>query len=183
MGGGSRAEPPGRPGLVSAGASPSHRFEIRPLVPADVPAVAAIEAVAFSDPWPAPAFAALIDQPHVRMRVAVNDTGEVVGYCVVLRVLDEAEVANIASSPIWRRCGIAGRLLDDALVHADANGTASMFLEVRVSNAAAQGLYHSRGFVQVGRRRGYYQHPDEDALVLRRSGPAPIDELVDARSR
>ena len=47
-----------------------------------------------------------------------------------------------------------------------------MFLEVRESNVAARALYASRGFSAVGRRRGYYRHPVEDALVLRRDATA-----------
>jgi ribosomal-protein-alanine N-acetyltransferase len=47
-----------------------------------------------------------------------------------------------------------------------------MFLEVRESNSAARALYASRGFLAVGRRRGYYRSPVEDALVLRRDATA-----------
>ena len=47
-------------------------------------------------------------------------------------------------------------------------GVRALYLEVRDSNAAARALYGSLGFTQVGRRRGYYQHPTEDALLLRR---------------
>jgi ribosomal-protein-alanine N-acetyltransferase len=39
-------------------------------------------------------------------------------------------------------------------------------LEVRVSNAAAQGLYRARGFRMAGLRRGYYHSPEEDALLM-----------------
>lgn len=148
---------------------------VRPMELGDVEAVAAIEAAAFSDPWPASSFADLLPHGHARLRVAVSDTGVLLGYCIMLRVLDEAEIANIATAPSMRRQGIAGRLLDEALAYADANGTRSTFLEVRVANLAAQGLYGSRGFRLVGRRRDYYEHPREDALVLRRDGPsAPV---------
>jgi ribosomal-protein-alanine N-acetyltransferase len=42
-----------------------------------------------------------------------------------------------------------------------------VFLEVRVSNIAARKLYEKIGFVQVGQRKAYYQHPAEDALILK----------------
>ena len=35
------------------------------------------------------------------------------------------------------------------------------------ANAAARRLYTSAGFAQVGRRRGYYAQPAEDALLLK----------------
>jgi ribosomal-protein-alanine N-acetyltransferase len=46
-------------------------------------------------------------------------------------------------------------------------GALNMYLEVRESNDAARRLYASRGFLEIGRRRGYYRRPAEDAIVLR----------------
>jgi ribosomal-protein-alanine N-acetyltransferase len=54
------------------------------------------------------------------------------------------------------------------LAEAMESGVRALYLEVRDSNSAARALYASRGFDMVGRRRGYYQRPQEDALVLRR---------------
>jgi ribosomal-protein-alanine N-acetyltransferase len=62
---------------------------------------------------------------------------------------------------------VGRQLLDDALQAARARRVASVYLEVRESNHAARTLYASRGFAPVGVRRGYYQHPPEDALVMR----------------
>ena len=129
--------------------------------------MAEIEQRAFSDPWPASAFRELMDHTYTRLTVAIDAHGAVVGYCVMLHVLDEGEIANIAVSPALRRRGIAAQLLDDALHSADDRGLRSVFLEVRVSNDDARHLYASRGFETVGRRRGYYREPVEDALVLR----------------
>jgi len=142
---------------------------VRPMTPDDVAAVAAIEAVSFSDPWPASAFAQLLPQPHVRMHIARGDGEGVLGYCVLLLAADEGEIANIATAPQVRGQGIAGRLLDHALEVAMTDGAAAVFLEVRESNTAARQLYASRGFLPVGRRRGYYEQPREDALLLRRA--------------
>jgi len=134
---------------------------------ADVPSMAVIESGAFSDPWPASAFQALMARDYVITTVAVDDGGSVRGYCVLLRAADEAEIANIATEPSARRQGVARRLLAHALDIARAEEIHAVFLEVRVSNRAAQGLYGSLGFEAVGRRKRYYQYPDEDALVLR----------------
>jgi ribosomal-protein-alanine N-acetyltransferase len=60
-------------------------------------------------------------------------------------------------------------LLDRVVDTAMESGARALYLEVRESNVAARALYQSRRFDIVGRRRGYYQRPAEDALVLRRS--------------
>ena len=43
------------------------------------------------------------------------------------------------------------------------------YLEVRVSNKAAIALYQSLGFEHIGRRKGFYRHPTEDALLMKAS--------------
>lgn len=155
----------------------SEPVRIRPLTAQDVAPVAAIEAASFSDPWPETAFSQLLPQAHVRMHVAVEASDAasadmVVGYCVLLLAADEGEIANIATAPRARGQGVAGRLLDHALATAMANGAQAVFLEVRESNVPARRLYASRQFVPVGRRRGYYTQPREDALLLRHTAPS-----------
>jgi ribosomal-protein-alanine N-acetyltransferase len=65
-----------------------------------------------------------------------------------------------------RRRGIGQALLEAGLAAVRSRGGREVFLEVRASNAAAQALYLGHGFRPAGRRRGYYQRPSEDALVL-----------------
>jgi ribosomal-protein-alanine N-acetyltransferase len=46
-----------------------------------------------------------------------------------------------------------------------------MFLEVEDANRSAIGLYQTLGFIEVGRREGYYPKPSGEAataLVMRR---------------
>ena len=81
---------------------------------------------------------------------------------------DEAEIADLAVAPTPAARGIGGLLLDRVAATCGARGVRSLYLEVRESNSAARALYESRSFVQVGRRRGYYRHPPEDALLLKR---------------
>ena len=49
---------------------------------------------------------------------------------------------------------------------AKANKLAFLTLEVRASNYDAIALYGSRGFRSVGRRKNYYEHPKEDAIIM-----------------
>lgn len=147
-------------------------ISIRATTADDVSAMAAIEALAFTDPWPATSFHELLLHPFSRMATAVDERGGIIGYCVMLRASDEAEIANIATAPGMRRRGIGAQLLDDAIAAGTAMGVLATFLEVRESNSPALALYASRGFLAVGRRRGYYRYPVEDALVLRRDATA-----------
>lgn len=104
-----------------------------------------------------------------------NSDGEVVGYAGLAFIAGDAHVMGIAVLPSAQGRG-CGRLLLTAVCHAAAEAGAPMTLEVRPSNEVALHLYRSLGFVEAGRRRGYY--PDgEDALILWR----PVaDGTVDA---
>ena len=151
---------------------------IRRATPADLDAIVAIERLSFSDAWSRASFAELLDRPEVYFVAAIDDGAAagapaLVGYAVALFIVGEGEVANVAVHPHARGRGIGARLLDDVLREGRERGVAAVFLEVRESNAAARGLYVSRGFRQVGRRRGYYRRPQEDALVLRWDGGSP----------
>jgi [ribosomal protein S18]-alanine N-acetyltransferase len=100
-----------------------------------------------------------------------QEDGEVIGIVVARAAGRDAEILNLAVAPLWRRRGVGRTLMTSALAACEAAGAASAFLEVRESNASARAFYGDLGFIEVGRRRGYYLHPKEDALVLSRSLP------------
>ena len=130
---------------------------------ADAEALAALHAEAVDAPWNAAAFSALLDQPGV---FAVRETG---GFLLCRVVLDEAEILTLAVRPQDRRAGLASRLTRVAAGLAAQGGAERLFLEVAEDNAAARALYGRLGFVQTGRRRGYYARTEgspADALLL-----------------
>ncbi len=145
---------------------------IRAPRPDDFDAIVAIERASFSDPWEAANFRRLVTPPAEHCRVAERG-GRVVGYWIGSRIDDEAELANLAVAPDQRRAGVGARLLEDFLQHVGADARTTVFLEVRVSNAAALVLYREHGFVELARRKGYYVKPVEDAVVMARK-PAEI---------
>lgn len=149
------------------------RVLIRLATPDDLRAVNTLERDCFSDPWHASAFNEALGSAHVYFTVAEAPEGGVVGYLVGWFVGGDGEIANIAVASHARGRGIGGQLLDDALETARRAGAATVHLEVRASNVAAQALYASRRFSAVGRRRGYYRHPPEDAIVLRHTLERP----------
>ena len=158
-------------------ASPSETITVRGCMPSDLERVAAIERASFSDPWSLETFSAALALRHLRFLVA-EEAGRgggarggepaLVGYVVALVMADEGEIADVAVLPAARRRGIARVLLERMMADAVDAGVRALFLEVRESNVAARALYDALGFVQVGRRVGYYRQPSEDALLLRR---------------
>ena len=139
---------------------------------ADLPAVVAIEQAVFADPWSARSFQQLLGNGAIYF-VCARQPGNaaVLGYIVAWFVADEGQIANLAVAVDACGQGIGKQLLDAALDEGRTRGTEAVYLEVRDSNQRARQLYRSRGFEEVGRRRGYYRRPVEDAIVLRRTLP------------
>jgi ribosomal-protein-alanine acetyltransferase len=106
-------------------------------------------------------------QPQSRTALVVEQDGNVVGFIVGRQVDAEWEIENIAVTGAARRRGLGSRLVGELLDLARSRGGKSVFLEVRESNRAARSLYEKWAFIEVGRRKTYYQNPPEDALVLK----------------
>lgn len=140
---------------------------VRPLAAEDVDAVVAIETEAFSSPWRRETFMDLVDRPGLELLVMEDREVGVIGYAVVWCIMDQGELANMAVAPPFRGRGLGGFLLGRVIETARERGIENVFLEVRVSNAAALRLYERFGFVDVGIRRDYYDSPREDARVMR----------------
>ena len=128
--------------------------------------VAELERICFSTPWSRNMLAEELDNACSAFLVAEDDAGRVVGYAGLQVILDEGYITNVAVRPECRRNGIAGKLLQVFLDFGQANHLAFLTLEVRASNYDAIALYGSRGFRSVGRRKNYYEHPREDAVIM-----------------
>ncbi len=61
---------------------------------------------------------------------------------------------------------MATGLLRYLMEKGDRAGLTAYTLEVRVSNAAAIGLYEKLGFVSEGIRPDFYEKPTEDAVIM-----------------
>jgi ribosomal-protein-alanine N-acetyltransferase len=142
-------------------------LRIRPMARTDLPSVLTIERASFPVPWSSATFRSLLRRRDAHLWVA-EVGGEVVGYAAVWVVLDQAELGDLAVVAGSRRQGIGTRLLEAVVGRLAELGVRQLFLEVRESNRAAQRLYTRHGFIEVGRRAGYYSSPREDALVLER---------------
>jgi ribosomal-protein-alanine N-acetyltransferase len=88
----------------------------------------------------------------------------IAGFLVSREIAEgQCELLNLAVAPVFRRRGVARRLVD-ALA---AGHPGEVFLEVRESNAGARGFYKALGFQEFGRRPGYYESPYEPAIVMK----------------
>jgi len=141
-------------------------LNIRKMTVEDVPAVAALDQISFSLPWPERAFHfEVTSNPAARCWVAEVD-GRIAGMIVSWLLVDEVHVATIATHPEFRRQGIAQKLLIHTLRYTSGEGAVSSFLEVRESNLAAQEMYRKFGYEDTGRRKRYYKDNGEDAILM-----------------
>jgi len=142
---------------------------LRPWRPEDLDALATLHAACFpAAPWSRVELALLLAQPQSAAFLAEGD-GRLLGFVLLRRAADEAEVLSLGVAPEARRLGLGLRLLAQGLAWLPAS-TTQLFLEVAHDNAAALALYRSLGFRPVGRRAKYYTD-GKDALVLRRDLP------------
>ncbi len=149
-------------------AGPSARMlRVRAMTPLDVPAVGAVERAAYPFPWTDGIFRDCLRVGYL-CRVAEVD-GDIAGYGILAMGAGEAHLLNLCVRADLRGLGVGRRMLQLLMERARQSGTEAVFLEVRPSNPVAIALYRSAGFVEVGRRKGYYQAADgrEDALVLK----------------
>ena len=146
---------------------------VRRLEPRDLDAVLAIEAEAH--PWAAQWTPdSYLPAANSAMRAWVTErAGRIAGFVLARYAGDEMEILNLAVAEAWRRTGAGRALVAAALDPDEAQGASRVFLEVRESNANARAFYAALGFTPSGRRPRYYQHPEEDALILALPLPRP----------
>ncbi len=130
------------------------------------PEMAEIEKQCFSLPWTLAGVLAELRNPIAVYWGAFED-GALIGYAGLQHILDEGYITNIATAPPYRRRYAADRLLEELLRTANEKlSLRFVTLEVRESNAAARNLYEKHGFKAAGIRKGYYEKPKEDAIIM-----------------
>ena len=142
-------------------------YKLVPMDRSHLAGVAELERLCFSTPWNEAMLEEEVYNPTASFIVAEDPAGEVLGYAGLHVVLDDGYIDNVAVRPSCRKQGIADRLLD-VFCRFGQEHLAFLTLEVRASNYPAIALYGSRGFRGVGRRKNYYEHPREDAIIMTR---------------
>ena len=140
--------------------------EFFPMNEHDLASVTALEATLQDFPWTRGNFADSLTAGYSVWVCRLG--GELVGFSVVMSVIDEAHLLNIGVGAHFQGQGYGARLLRNAMEAARLGGAGKLFLEVRPSNERAVELYRHFGFRQIGLRKGYYPAKTgrEDALVF-----------------
>lgn len=140
-------------------------FRIVDMEEKHVKSLARIHADSMPDAWSEDGFRAELSKETATFRVAEDMDGTVLGFYGIYTVMETAEIAQIAVSPEARRKKIGSWLLADAIKQAKEKGAEKLELDVRESNTGARILYESFGFTEDGKRKSFYKHPDEDAIL------------------
>lgn len=145
--------------------APEAQFE--PLTLARLAAVVHVEKLAYAHPWNEANFRDAI-QAGYQAQVLVA-AGEVLGYFVAMKGVDEVHLLNITVAPQYQGQGWARLMLEALAIWARGDGAQWLWLEVRVGNLRAMRVYEQHGFRRVGQRKAYYPAgfgKREDAIVM-----------------
>jgi len=98
-----------------------------------------------------------------------DEKDPLLAYCVLMPSVDELSLLNVTVNPVYRRRGLAKKVLEAIENLANSRNLYKIFLEVRFSNFQAIGLYEGLGYREIGVRKAYYPVLDgvrEDAKVM-----------------
>jgi len=151
-------------------------FRLIPMQEGDLDEVLALEQRSFNEPWSRKMFLGELHGNAFATNLVLRTggagfgegvgAGALLGYIMFWVVFEEWHLMNLAVLPEVRRRGLGTALVRHALMA--AHGARMALLEVRASNTAALAMYRKLGFVQKSVRKGYYNHPREDAVIMMR---------------
>jgi ribosomal-protein-alanine N-acetyltransferase len=144
-------------------------LQYAPMVAGDVDDVFAVETAVYPHPWSRGNFVDSLASGYNGWTLR-DDDGTLVGYFLLMAVVDEAHLLNVAVAAPMQRQGVGLYLLDKIIACARGLSMESILLEVRPSNLRALKVYEKYGFAEIGRRKNYYPAHNgqrEDAIVMR----------------
>ena len=143
------------------------KLVIRELKAEDAAAAAEIEYQSFPDPWSQNGILDTVSNPSTVCLLA-EKAGKAVGYLFAYRAGDEAEIARIAVAGEQKRQGVGKSLMRTLEEIGKKKQIRRLLLDVRKSNREARAFYEKMAFQEDGIRRGFYQDPPEDAVLMSR---------------
>ena len=144
-------------------------YEFCQLGLSDLDQILAIEQAVYTHPWTYGNFVDTFQHEHEACGIR-DEQGHLVAYFFLMPVVDELHLLTFAVDAKKQKLGYGYILLRKMMALAREKKFASIMLEVRVSNTRAIAVYQRFGFIEIGRRKGYYPAQDllrEDAIVMR----------------
>ncbi len=145
------------------------KFKIRKMYLDDIDQVHALDQKVFGPKhWSRNVFSKELSNNFTDYLIAEDskEFRKIIGYAGAWFVLDEVHIMTLGIEPEFRRNKIAEAFICAIIATALQNDSRSISLEVRASNEAAKKLYNKFAFQSLGMRKGYYDNPKEDALLL-----------------
>ncbi|MBO5408232.1 MAG: ribosomal protein S18-alanine N-acetyltransferase [Clostridia bacterium] len=139
-------------------------ISVTTLTPETVEGIFLVEQACFSTPWSLESFQNDLTNENA-VYFCIEDAGKVIGYVGMWQSFGEGNINNIAVLPEYRRKGYGKLLLEYLVAYGREHNFSFLTLEVRESNQEARSLYRSVGFLEVGRRKKYYERT-EDAILM-----------------
>lgn len=135
-------------------------FQLRPPLPADLPALLALEERSFTtDRLNHKRFRHWFQASNGTFLVCADSQNQVAGYILILyrRNSRKARLYSIAISEQYRGRGLARQLLDTGEKAAIKRACSTLYLEVRPDNQCAIHLYQQLGYQTRSRLPGFYE--------------------------
>ncbi|SES93830.1 ribosomal protein S18-alanine N-acetyltransferase [Thalassotalea agarivorans] len=143
-------------------------LSFHPITPAELDEIMAIENQCHSHPWSENTMLSCIGGRYFGELAKREE--HAVGFYIAEYIAGESTLMDICIAPASQGKGLGKSLLKQFEQQAELMGAQTLFLEVRASNTAALLMYINNGFVEVGRRTGYYPKEVgfEDAIVMQK---------------
>jgi len=132
----------------------------------DLSAIGLIENEVHAYPWTHGNFLDSLKSNHTCLMMKLNE--EIIGYAVMMFVLDECHLLNISIKKSMQKKGYGSHLLKEVIRQANLAHAKTIYLEVRASNQTAIHLYDKHGFNEMSIRKDYYRAKEgrEDAVLM-----------------
>ncbi len=132
----------------------------------DLSAIGLIENEVHAYPWTQGNFLDSLKSNHTCLMMKLNE--EIIGYTVMMFVLDECHLLNISIKKSMQKKGYGSHLLKEVIRQANLAHAKTIYLEVRASNQTAIHLYDKHGFNEMSIRKDYYRTKEgrEDAILM-----------------
>ena len=124
-----------------------------------------IEKSSFPVPWSVQAFKGELNNSISNFWAIISDQN-LLAYICFWMFDKEIHILNFAVHPQKRKMGLGKTLLLNLIETGTARGIETVWLEVRPSNIPALAIYKKMGFIEAGRRKGYYSDSHEDAIIM-----------------